>query len=99
MDGRLAFVRGENVVAEGLAFGVEDAGAVLGRVIAVEPTQHVEHAIHGAGRLARGIAQIGHGVKGAVEIAGSIDKQQGGHAFDSLWFFRGRRVNASAPFA
>ena len=70
------------VVAEGASLGVEDAGLVVDSrrlMVALEPPQHVEHAVNRAGRLALRRAQIGQGVEGAVEIGGSVDQQQGGH--------------------
>ena len=57
------------VVAEGLALGVEDASLVsyiLHLEVAVQPAQHVEHAVDGAGRLSLRVAQVGHGMEGAV---------------------------------
>ena len=48
----VGLVLGIEVVAEGLALGVEHAGAIIGRVVLVQPAQHVEHAVDRAGRLA-----------------------------------------------
>jgi hypothetical protein len=63
--------------AEGLALGVEHAGDVGGRVIDPQPAQHVDHAVHRTGRVAFGAAQVREGVIGAVQVAGTIDEQQG----------------------
>jgi hypothetical protein len=53
---------------------------VLGADVLAQPLQHVDHAVDGAGRLAVGAAQVGHGVEGAVEVAGAVDQQQDGFA-------------------
>ncbi len=78
----VGLVGGVPVVAEGAPLGVEDAGLVVDSwllVVALDPPQHVEHAVQGAGRLAPRRAQVGQRVEGAVEIGGSVDQQQGGH--------------------
>ena len=67
------------VVAEGLAFCVENAGAIIRRHVLVQAAQHVEHAVDGAGRLARLGAQIGQRVKGAIEIGRGVDQQKRFH--------------------
>ena len=73
--GRL--VLGVHVVAEGFTLGVEYAGDVGGRVVGAQAAQHVDHAVHGAGRETVGAAQVGQGVVGAVEVAGTVNQEQG----------------------
>lgn len=47
--------------------------------IPAQTGQHIDHATNRAGGLAVGIvavcAQIGHGVKGAVEVTGAVNQQ------------------------
>jgi hypothetical protein len=53
---RLVFRIG--VVAESLAFCVKNAGAIIGRVILVQPAQHVQYAVNRTGRFAAAVAQV-----------------------------------------
>ena len=73
-------VRGVPGVAEGRPLGVKDAGAAAGGVVLAQALQHVDDAAYGAGggagRIAGDGAQVRHGVKGAVQVAGTIDQQQ-----------------------
>jgi hypothetical protein len=66
-----------HIVAEGFAFCIEDAGNVRRRVIGPQAAQHVDHAVHRAGRVAVGAAQVGQGVESAVQIAGTVNEQEG----------------------
>jgi hypothetical protein len=74
----LRLVLGVPGVAEGRAGGVEHAGRVRRRVALAQLAQHGHHAVHRAGRLALGPAQVGHGVEGAVQVAAAVDEQQQG---------------------
>jgi hypothetical protein len=73
-------VLGVQVVAEGLAGGVEHAGRVVGPHVLAQLLQHVDHPADGPGGRARGIArhrpQVGHGMEGAVQVAGAVDQQE-----------------------
>src|SRR6187549_1856871 len=53
---------------------------MLRRRVLLELAQHVEHAVYGAGRLAAAVAQARQRVKGAVQIGGAVNEQQGFHA-------------------
>ncbi len=72
-----SLVLGIQVVAEGLAFGIEHAGNVGGRKVGAQAAQHIDHAVHGAGREAVRAPQVGQCMEGAVEIAGTVDEQKG----------------------
>ncbi len=72
-------VLGIKLVAERLAFCVENAGAIIGGHVLVQPAQHVEHAIDRAGRLALLVAQVGHRVERAVKIGRTVNQQQSFH--------------------
>ena len=76
----LGFVSRVNFIAEGGAFGIEDAGRIQGGVFLAQALHHVDHAANGArgraGRVARHGTQVGHGVKRPVKVAGTIDQQQ-----------------------
>ena len=74
----LGFVLGVPSVAEGGAGGIEHTGGMGARKAVAQLLEHGHHAMHGASGLAFGPAQVGHGMKGAVEVAAAIDKQQGG---------------------
>ncbi len=77
----VGLVLGVQVVAEGLAGRVEHAGGVVGAHVLAQLLHHVDHPADGAGGRARGIAghraQVGHGVVGAVQVAGAVHQQQG----------------------
>ncbi len=62
----------EQLVAEGLALGVEDHGDVIGIDIGHQLAQHVEHPVHGAGRLTAAVGQGRQGIERAVKIGGPI---------------------------
>src|SRR5690606_12331878 len=72
-------VLGIHVVAEGLAWRVEDEGDVFGLFLQVR-AQHVGHAEQRPGRLAGGVAQRRQRVEGAVEVGGAVDQDQSCHA-------------------
>ncbi len=75
--GARCLVFGIQVVAEGLALGIEDAGDVGGRKVGAQAAQHIDHAVHGAGREAVRAAQVGQRVVGAIKITGTVNEQQG----------------------
>jgi homoserine kinase type II len=64
-------------------------------VFAAQALQHIDHAAYSARGLAAGVIavcpQIGHGMKSAVQIAGTVNQQQGGcvlHAGDCAYNLR-----------
>ncbi len=61
-------VGGVQFVAEGLAFSVENASAILGRVVVAQLAQHVHDAVDGPGRKPFSIAQVGQCVISTVQI-------------------------------
>ncbi len=69
-------VCGVQRIAEGLALGVEHAGAILCRVIVAQLAQHVDHAVDGPRGQAFAVAQIRQRVISAIQIARPIDEQQ-----------------------
>ena len=77
----ILFVLGVNFVAEGGALGVKHTHRILGGNVFAQALHHVDHASDGTrgrtGRVAGYRPQIGHGMKGTVQIAGAIDQQQG----------------------
>ena len=75
--GARGLVLGIEVVAEGFALGVEHAGDVGGREVGAQAAQHVDHAMHRAGRVAVRAAQVGQRVKGAIQVTGTVDEKQG----------------------
>ena len=80
----LGLILGVPVIAEGLALGIKDTSLVSYvpcRVVTVEAAQHVQHAIDGPCRLALRVTQVGHGMKGAIKIRGTVNQQQGRHVF------------------
>ncbi len=72
----VGLVLGVQVIAEGLAGGVEDHRDARARVIAQQFIEHVEHAVHGAGRLAARTAQRRERVEGPVQVRGAVDQDQ-----------------------
>jgi hypothetical protein len=48
---------------------------VVSDMIGAKATQHVDHAVNSPGGFTGAIAQVGHGVKGAVQVTGPIDKE------------------------
>ncbi len=90
-------------VAECRPLGVEHAGRVaiaLGhRILLAQAPQHGHHAVERPGGLAFGPAQIGHGVEGAVEIAGTIHQQQGGGGVGMHVGIHPRIINAAVKSA
>ena len=69
------------IVAEGAPRRVEDhrpqRGPAMQPGVVAQPTQHADHPMDGAGRLARLVAQVRQGMIGAKQVAGAIDQQQG----------------------
>jgi hypothetical protein len=88
--GARGLVLGVHIVAEGLALGVEHAGDVGGREVGAQAAQHVDHAVHRAGRVAVRAAQVGQRVEGAIQVAGTVDEQQG-ILHRSEWVSKARR--------
>ena len=76
----LGFVSGVNRVSKGRALGVKHAGHVGGGHFFAQGLHHVHHTAQraggGAGRVARHGAQVGHGMKGTVQVAGAVNQQQ-----------------------
>ena len=74
-------VFGVQGIAEGGARGVEHAHGVVGHHLFAQGLHHVDHAANGTGGRACGVArygpQVGHGVEGAVEVAGAVHQHQG----------------------
>jgi hypothetical protein len=65
-----------DVVAKSFAFGIEHTGQVFGAIILSQAAQHVKHTVNRAGRFVMMIAQIGHGMKSAVEIGRAVHQQE-----------------------
>ena len=74
----MGLVRLEQLVPEGLARSVEDHRHGAVRIVLDQPLEHVEHTLDGTGGLAVGGGQRREGVKGAVEIGGTVDEYDGG---------------------
>ena len=77
---RLVFI--VNLVAKGGAFGIKHAGGELGVHFFAQAGQHVDHDTDGPGFLFRAVGQfdahaVATGEKGAVQVAGAVDQQQG----------------------
>ncbi len=72
-------VVGVHFVAEGLAFCVENAGAILRREVLAQAPQHVDDAVDGSRGLARLVAQVGQRVKGTVQVGRAVHQQERGH--------------------
>ena len=74
-------VFGVKGVAEGGAGGIKHAHGKFGRLLTAQRLHHVDHSAYRAsrraGRVARHRTQVGHGVEGAVEVAGAVYQQQG----------------------
>jgi hypothetical protein len=90
--GALGLVFGVPGIAEGGALGVEDAGRVFGRKALAQPLHHGHDAVDGPGRKAVGRPQVGHGVVGAVQVAGAVHQQQGLLAHPAIVACRARRA-------
>ena len=79
--GTLGFVFGIDLVAEGRAAGVEHADGVVGGDVLAQRLHHIDHAANRAGgrtaRVTGNGAQVGHGMEGAVEVAGAVYQHQG----------------------
>jgi len=58
--------------AEGLLSGIENHREIIGCIIGEQLAHHVDDAIDRPGTIARGVAEIAHGVEGAEEIIGSV---------------------------
>ena len=85
----MGFVLGVERIAKGVATGIKHHGAVLRGHFVLQRRQHIHHAADGTRGRAVAVlrvgAQIRHGVKGAVEVAGTVDEQEGfviGHGQD-----------------
>jgi len=65
-------VVGINGIAKRRSFGIEHTHRMRGGPVATQAGQHIDHAADRTGGLAVGViaicAQIGHGMKGAVEV-------------------------------
>ena len=75
----MCLVLGEEVVAKGLALGVEHHRPVGTGVFTCQPPQHVDDAMQCAGRLAGTRTQVRQRVVGAVEVGRAVDEEEGGH--------------------
>ena len=73
----MGLVVGVEIVAKGLARGVEDHRHQVRLVVLPQLAQHVDHAHQGAGGLPFGVGQLGQGVIGAEEVGGGVDEDQG----------------------
>ena len=72
----VSFILGVEVVAEGLALGVEDHGQVVRRMVLDDSLEHRGDPMHGPGRLAARGRERRQGVEGPVEIRRPVDQQQ-----------------------
>ena len=67
-------------IAKGRSPGVKHTGRKIRRKFLAQTLQHVDHAANGARRRAGGIArdgaQVGHGMKGAIQVAGPVHQKQ-----------------------
>ena len=76
----VGFVLGVECIAESAATGIKHHGAVLRRHFVLQRRQHIHHAADGTRGRAVAVlrvgAQIRHGMKGAVEVAGTVDEQE-----------------------
>jgi hypothetical protein len=68
-----------DVVAEGLAFCVENHGAIIRGHVLVELPQHVEHAVDRSRRLSFRVPKLRQRVERAIEIRRSVDQQKSFH--------------------
>ncbi len=77
--GPVGLVFGIDVVAEGLAFGIEHHGHVAVGILLAQAAHHVGHDTDGAARQTGRGAQIGllGGKEGAVKIRGAVDQNKG----------------------
>ncbi len=73
----VGFVFGEQLVAEGRALGIEDHGEGAVRILPAQRQQHVQHALHRAGRFAGGGGQRRQGVEGAVKVGRTVHQNEG----------------------
>ena len=73
----MGLVVGVEIVAEGLARGIEHHRHQFRLIILPQLAQHVDHAYQGAGGLPFGVGQLGQGVIGAEEVGGGVDEDQG----------------------
>jgi hypothetical protein len=71
----LGLVLGIPGVAEGRALGVEHAGGVFGGELFPQQLHHRHHTVQRAGGHAPRATQVGQGVEGTVEIAGTVHQQ------------------------
>ena len=46
-------------------------------LVVAQAAQHVDHAVHRAGRVTVRAAQVGQRVIGAIQIAGTVDEKEG----------------------
>ena len=69
-------------IAESLARGIEHHDEVRCFILAKQAAQHVYNAIYCARGLSFGINQIGHSVKGAIQVGRTVNQYQ---------FFKHRR--------
>lgn len=68
------FVFGEEIIAEGLPFGIKHHGNVARLILQQQAAQHIQHAVHRAGRLTRRVGQRREGVISAVEVGGTVNQ-------------------------
>ena len=92
------------IVAEGLALGVEDHRRELGRHFRLQSLQHVRHAVRGAGGISLRVGERGHRVKRAIQVRGAVHQDEttarrghGAFACRSLGAGGAGTVSISAP--
>ena len=82
----MRLVLGEQLVAEGLARGVEHDRDAFRVVVLEELREHVEHAEHRAGRFAARIAERRQRVERAIQIRRAVDEDEIGAVVHALSF-------------
>ena len=78
--GPVRLVFGVNVVTKGFTRRIEHTGDTIGGdivsvVICTQASKHVNHAVNGTSGLACAVSQIGHGMKGTVQVARPINQE------------------------
>ena len=65
------------VVAEGLALGIEHHHHLGAREVLLQPSQHADHAFDGPGGVALTGGQGGQGMVGPEQVGGTVDEDNG----------------------